>query len=191
MSGFIDMTGWKMWEHNFPSSTLIVLRRADKTDARKNVFWECECVCGKIHPAPLIIRGDHLRNGDTRGCGNTFSKGEEQISKMLIENHIPFERQKSFDTCIFPDTKRKGYFDFYVNNSYLIEYDGELHYQYKNNGWNTQERFETTIQKDQYKNQWCKENHIPLIRIPYTHLKDLTIEDLQIETSKFILEEII
>jgi hypothetical protein len=35
------------------------------------------------------------------------------------------------------------------------------------------------------KNQWCKENNIPLIRIPYTHLKDLSIEDLILETSKF------
>ena len=28
-------------------------------------------------------------------------------------------------------------------------------------------------------------NGIPLIRIPYTHFKDLQLEDLLIETSKF------
>jgi len=37
------------------------------------------------------------------------------------------------------------------------------------------------------KNQWCKENNIPLIRIPYTHLQDLCLEDLQLETSQFII----
>lgn len=189
MSGLIDMTGWKMWEHGYPSSTLIVIKRADKTDSSKNVFWECECVCGKIHPNPLIIRGDHLRNGDTRGCGNTFSKGEEQISKLLKENNIMFERQKSFESCIFPDTKRRGYFDFYINNQYLLEYDGELHFQYKNNGWNNEEEFNKTIQKDKYKNQWCIKNNVPLIRIPYTHLKELSIDDLKLETSKFIITE--
>ena len=33
----------------------------------------------------------------------------------------------------------------------------------------------------------AKENNIPLIRIPYTHLQDLCLEDLQLETSKFII----
>jgi len=37
------------------------------------------------------------------------------------------------------------------------------------------------------KNQWCKNNNIPLIRIPYTHLQNLCLEDLQLETSKFII----
>jgi len=37
------------------------------------------------------------------------------------------------------------------------------------------------------KNQWCKENNIPLIRIPYTHLKDLCIEDLLLETSNYVV----
>ena len=51
----------------------------------------------------------------------------------------------------------------------------------------SKEDFEKTKIHDAYKNQWCKENNIPLIRIPYTHLKDLCIEDLQLETSKFIV----
>ena len=42
-------------------------------------------------------------------------------------------------------------------------------------------------ERDTYKNQWCKENNIPLIRIPYTHLNDLCLEDLLLETSKFII----
>jgi len=37
------------------------------------------------------------------------------------------------------------------------------------------------------KNQWCKNNNIPLIRIPYTHLEDLRLEDLLLETSQFII----
>lgn len=42
---------------------------------------------------------------------------------------------------------------------------------------------------DIFKNNWCKENNIPIIRIPYTHLKDLCIEDLLLETSNFVLAE--
>ena len=35
--------------------------------------------------------------------------------------------------------------------------------------------------------EWCKENNIPLIRIPYTHYDDIIIDDLKLETSKFII----
>ena len=44
-----------------------------------------------------------------------------------------------------------------------------------------------TKELDEYKNQWCKENNIPLIRISYTHLNDLCIEDLLLETTKFLI----
>ena len=36
------------------------------------------------------------------------------------------------------------------------------------------------------KNEWCKDNNIPLIRIPYTQYNDLCIEDLQLETTTFL-----
>lgn len=34
-------------------------------DARRRVWWECECSCGAIKKA----REDHLRSGNTRSCG--------------------------------------------------------------------------------------------------------------------------
>jgi hypothetical protein len=70
-----------------------------------------------------------------------------------------------------------------VNDKYLIEYDGRQHFSDENTIFNYNE----TLKHDKIKNQWCKENNIPLIRIPYTHLKDLCIEDLKLETSKFII----
>ena len=70
---------------------------------------------------------------------------------------------------------------YYVNNKYLIEYDGEQHFK-KDSIFN----YEYTHKHDLMKTQWCKENNIPLIRIPYTHYNDLCIEDLLLETSKFI-----
>ena len=78
-------------------------------------------------------------------------------------------------------------FDFFVNNKYLIEYDGETHYQSNAHGWHTLERLEKQQERDAIKNQWCRENDIPLIRIPYTHLNQLCIEDLLLETSQFLI----
>ena len=34
-------------------------------------------------------------------------------------------------------------FDFYVNNQYIIEYDGETHYQANLLGWHTEEQLKT------------------------------------------------
>lgn len=78
-------------------------------------------------------------------------------------------------------------FDFYVNNSYLIEFDGSQHFKYTNTSWNTKEHYEYVVKHDQMKNEWAKQNNIPLIRIPYTQLNKLQIQDLLLETSNFII----
>lgn len=36
-----------------------------------------------------------------------------------------------------------------------------------------------TQKRDKFKNEWCANKGISLIRIPYTKLKTLTIEDLR------------
>ena len=61
---------------------------------------------------------------------------------------------------------------FFVNNQYIIEFDGVQHYDVSN-PW-----YGKNKEHDEYKTQWCKEHNIPLIRIPYTKLQTLTIEDL-------------
>ena len=156
----------------------------EETDKRyyKTIIWKCKCDCGNYIEVPTTSLTRHL----TASCGCVKSHGERKIVKILSQNNIPFETQKSFSTCVF-DTGRRGFFDFYVNNSYLIEYDGEQHFRSSDQGWNTEEAFQKTKERDKYKNQWCRENNIPLIRIPYTQYDDLSIEDLQLETTKFLL----
>lgn len=161
----IDLIGQKFGE-------LIVLEDSGER-YQGNVLWRCQCSCGNT---PLI-KGTSLLHG-VQSCGCIKSKGEQKISTLLKENNIPFETQKTFESCRFPNSNYKAKFDFYVNNQYLIEYDGEQHFKYRNEGWNNQSNFEKTKERDEYKNQWCQDNNIPLIRISYTQLKDLTIQDL-------------
>ena len=146
-------------------------------------IWKCVCQCGSI----TYVTSANLKHGNVQSCGCLLSKGEEKISNILTENNIPFEKQKSFNTCIFEDTKRYAKFDFYVNNEYLIEFDGIQHFQ-SDKGWNTKEKYDALVKRDEFKNNWCKENNIPLIRIPYTQLNSLTLEQLKLDTSKFIKE---
>ena len=141
-----------------------------------SVIWYCECECGGIKEVPATRLTQRL----TCSCGCSGSIGEGIIFTLLKNAGYKFETEKTFNTCNFNKPAR---FDFYVNNSYLIEYDGIQHF--KVHGWNTQERFEYIQKHDAYKNQWCKENNIPLIRIPYTKLDTLCIEDLMLETTQF------
>lgn len=141
--------------------------------------WICKCSCGKI----ASVFGCNLGR-ISFSCGHQKkSIGEEKIKELLVKNNISFETEKVMFKYSAHGNAR---FDFYVNSSYLIEYDGTTHYT-PIGGWNNEEAVQNQQERDAIKNQWCKENNIPLIRIPYTHLKDLCIEDLLLETSQFII----
>ena len=165
----IDLTGQRF-------GNLVVLKQSNKRAKNGGIYWYCKCDCGKEKE----ILGQSLRAGITLSCGNhsNISKGNMKIIDILDENGISYETEKKFNTC---KDKRDLPFDFYVNNKYLIEYDGEQHFNP-----NSPFDYEYTHNHDKIKSQWCKDHNIPLIRIPYTHYNDLCLEDLLLETSNFI-----
>ena len=131
-----------------------------------------------------------MRNGKSTSCGcQKFSKGEEKIAFLLTSAKIPFIAQWTKHSCIFPDSFCLAKFDFYVDNKYIIEFDGKQHFEYSGLGWDNENNFYITQFRDQYKNQWCYDNNIPIIRIPYTHLKKIVIDDLRLETTNFLVKE--
>lgn len=158
---------------------LLVLKRIEDkilSSGDKKVQYECLCSCGR----KTNVLSDNLKKGNTQSCGfcGERSHGNIKISQLLDTLDIPYEREKRFSSC---KDKLPLPFDFYVDNKYLIEYDGKQHF--KDEGLYD---YEKTHLHDLIKSQWCKENDIPLIRIPYTHYEDLIIEDLLLETSNFI-----
>ena len=149
-----------------------------------DVIWLCKCDCGN----EIYTSAHSLLIGDKHSCGcSKYSKGEDTIKNILLNNNIFFEQEKTFDSCRFSDTNALAKFDFYVNNKYLIEFDGVQHFE-PVDYFGGEIGFIKAKERDNYKNQWCKQNNIPLIRIPYTHLNNLNIEDLLIEKSKFKVE---
>ena len=151
---------------------LIAIQRMG-SDHNHHSIWKCKCDCGN----DIIVTYGHLINGDTKSCGCIKSQGEEKIKNILSQNNIIYESQKTFEDCRFPDTNMLARFDFYLPNyNILIEYDGKQHYQYTNSGWNTEENFLKTQNRDKYKNEWCKNNNIKLIRIPYTDFNILNFD---------------
>lgn len=139
-------------------------------------YVKCKCECGKI----VEVRVAHLKgqsHSRTISCGcATKSSGEIKITQLLAEANIEFQTQyrikefnilSPFDFAIFEKGQLLG----------LIEYDGEQHFKAVEN-WGGEEQLKIQQERDKRKNQWCQENNIRLIRIPYTEYNNLTIEYL-------------
>ena len=161
---------------------LTVIARAGSGKSGE-ALWECECDCeAKTH---LVVYGHNLRRGHTQSCGcERRSHGELKIEQILKENNVSFVQE--YRPFKFSSGKYAS-FDFYVENKYLIEYDGETHYMANLHGWHTEDQLKAQQERDIIKTQWCKDNNIPLIRIPFSQFTKLTFQDLCLETSSFIV----
>jgi hypothetical protein len=156
LNSYIDLTGktfgkWKVLKttgyHEQPSGAL------QRT-------WLCQCECGTIKE----VMGQNLRRGLSLSCGcQKHSHIEEKISSLLKEWNISFIPQYK---VLIGTTNR--YFDFALYKeeklTFLLEYDGKQHFEdtpYFNSS------LELVQRRDKEKEDWAKENNIPLKRISY------------------------
>ena len=137
--------------------------------------WHCKCDCG----VECDIDLGNLRQGFSQSCGCTHSKNEEKIIRLLTEHNISFNYQHRFSDLPLKE------FDFFIDNKYVVEYDGSQHFTYSDRGWDTQEHFLRVRASDIEKNAYCFKRNIPIIRIPYD--AEYGFKDLQLETTRFLL----
>lgn len=114
-------------------------------------------------------KGDGQRCPD---CTNIESRGEFQVRQYLESHNFQFIPQYRFYDC---RTSVPLPFDFYlINDNTAIEYDGIGHYIPIQRGSMTFEDAKEALEKIQYrdriKTDYCKNNGIKLIRIPYWDL---------------------
>lgn len=175
---FEDLSGQKF-------GLLTVIERDWYKDSSKGIYFKCQCECGNIKS----ILGQHLKKESIISCGcYNKSRGEEKIKRLLKENNYDFKPEHSFDDLKF-ETGKLARFDFKVNlngNFYLIEFDGKQHFS-SDGIWGGAEELAVRQAHDEIKNNYCIENNIPLIRIPYTRFKSLKIKDLELYSSKYIV----
>ena len=144
---------------------LLVIERVE--NGRLNqTRYRCKCDCG----GETIVDAGNLRRGNTNSCGCIKSKGEMIINNWLQEHNITFQSQYSIDEIVL-DSGRRPFFDFAIfdndnNLLCLIEYNGKQHYEITG-GWNNEEMFEITQNRDKQKKDWCEKLHIPLYVISY------------------------
>jgi hypothetical protein len=136
--------------------------------SHKKVWWICpKKDCNNVWEAEIKSR---LISG-CPACNE--SKGEKKIKRFLEINNIVFQREYEFTDLI---GLGGGFlrFDFAILNKQkelvlLVEYDGEYHYKnfYKDG------TYEILKTHDNLKNAYCKNNNIPLLRIPYWDFKNI------------------
>lgn len=99
------------------------------------------------------------------------SSGEKEVRKCLNEIGIEFIEQKRFEDCrnILPLP-----FDFFIPSlNVCIEYDGEQHFLKNCFGDKDGKVLLETQRRDKIKTQYCLDNNIKLIRIPYWEMNNI------------------
>lgn len=160
-------------DNNIDCIAKIAYRKKRKNSSRKD--WKVISKCNKHDEFEMdyynII---NLHQGCPK-CSS--SKGENKVRKYLLNNNINFIEQYRFEDCKNINSLP---FDFYIPSlNTAIEYDGRQHFEIvsfsKDKNKNI-ENFKRCQQNDQIKTQYCKNNNIKLIRIPYTDFNN--IEDI-------------
>lgn len=106
-----------------------------------------------------------------KGCPRCkTSHLEKTIERYLKEKNIKYEVQKTFEGL---NHKRSLRMDFYLNDyNICIEADGRQHFE-SVDIFGGEKAFTENQIRDSIKDNFCKENNIKLIRIPYYKLKDI------------------
>ena len=146
-----------------------------------------------IHTVHLKLKNFHCPNCEYKCSSNgnlqrhikictgelTCSAGEYKILKLLkklnYEKNVDFLHDSSYWNV---KDKKLLRWDFVINhtgdNPKALEYDGEQHFKPVNfGGIDGTENFIAIQRRDKIKNDYCKENNIPILRISYLDIDNI------------------
>lgn len=124
------------------------------------------CIICRKHGEFVQRVNHHLTGSGCPYCRE--SKGEKMIEVWLKKYKVDYRREYSFPACKRIKVLR---FDFFLPKlNICIEFDGPQHYDEKSHYYNKDRNLHV---KDQIKNNFCKQQHIRLIRIKYKNAKKI------------------
>ena len=132
-------------------------------------YWNCICKCGKT----TVASSASLTTGRKKSCGCLGSVAEYEFATYLDEHNYKYKPQYKFDGC---KDKRKLPFDFGIEDEHgellmLVELHGQQHYApftYCNEPKDIKQiNYINRQRKDSIKENYCRENNIPLLIIKY------------------------
>ena len=150
----------------------IVIIECESTNRQYPLIAKCN-KCGDL----FISKFKYLLDG--KSCPNCkISKGERKVKLYLDRHSINYIREYSFKDDLEYIKNLRFDFAIFKNNtlSCLIEYDGEQHFNSSvtfGSSKNNEIEFQETVDRDNKKNEYCKQINIPLLRIPYTDFNNV------------------
>ena len=107
-----------------------------------------------------------------------MSKGEDKIIKIFNKYKVRYNREVIFPN-LFGKKQTPLRFDFGIYSSdgrliALVEFDGEQHFKYTKHFYKNKSDFTYRRGCDRKKNEWALNNKIPLYRIPYWELDNIS-----------------
>jgi hypothetical protein len=116
-------------------------------------------------------------------CSKKKSTYAVLTENYLNNNNIIYDTEYKILGCQDKDLLR---FDYCIKNQdkfILLEVDGQFHYKISYGG---EYGLSEQQRRDEIKNQFCKENNIPLIRVPYWEFKNDNYKQIIMEGVKII-----
>ena len=140
----------------------------------KGQYIPIELICKKSNKL-FSVRPSNVLSRKTCYCDDCLdgdSKGEERISEILNYFNIKYIKHHGFDNC---RSRNKLTFDFYlIDYNILIEFDGGQHFM-PIEFFGGIESLMKSLDRDMIKDNFCLQNEINLLRIPYWDFDDLDI----------------
>lgn len=137
-----------------------------KNNGKRRRKYLCQCDCGN----QCEVQHQYLTYGDTSSCGCINSVGNMTITRLLNKAGIKYQTEYSFKDFIAETNPYRFDFALFDNENHLlglIEYQGDIHFTYRDKGWNTKEAFLKRKERDKIKFDFCQQNNIKLYYITY------------------------
>jgi hypothetical protein len=147
-------------------------------------------MCPKKHSFDMRLN-DYITGYRCKYC--VESLGEQKITNFLEKcNDVEyFDSEYKFIDC---KNKNQLPFDFFVNDLFLIEFDGLQHFQ-EIDFFGGKESYELRKNNDKIKTNYCREKKIPLLRISYNRINDIDkiiesyMNDLKTDNTKIYFSD--
>ena len=155
-----DLTG-----QTFGELTAIRRVKSHVTESGERLTrWIFRCSCGR----EVELSINNVKSGGTKSCGHIGkSLAEYEINKWLMDNHVYFDIQVTFDDLRNPDTGKNLRFDYKIyrkdGSFFIVEHHGVQHFRETEDGFGKLQR-ETT---DKIKKDYCKAKGITLYETLY------------------------
>lgn len=150
------------------------IEKTNEQDKDGNYYWKVKCrFCDRVYEViPSQLVSEKRTSGNNPCCcQKNESTNVILIKELLRKMNINFKQEYKFNNCLSPKGNKMK-FDFYLPDyNCCIEYDGEQHFRPVNFGIGKEksiEKYNLQKQYDKIKDNYCEENGIKLIRIPYS-----------------------